>query len=224
MIARVSPYSEWTKSEDPYHIWVKVAHRARRGVDVHFGGHAVSGGDLLTLRGWYPIEVLHFPLRTLAQSRRKYLALSNGGRPSGETSVHTERARSAIETNTWEARYAQYLVADVDEAGTGRPGSPTRDTRLRNALRQLAGAASLPFDESLFVPPLAASSALEFPAFDVAESALFWHDLQPFVIGGLSNARNRSPGRAGRAGASSRAGARLCGAEQACSVWRRARA
>ena len=76
MIARVSPYSDWTRPEDPYHLWVKVAHRARHDLEVHFGAHTVSGGDLLTLRGWYPIEVLHFPLRSLAQSRRKYLALS----------------------------------------------------------------------------------------------------------------------------------------------------
>ena len=37
MIARVSPYSDWTRPEDPYHLWVKVAHRARRGLEVHFG-------------------------------------------------------------------------------------------------------------------------------------------------------------------------------------------
>jgi hypothetical protein len=180
MTVRVSPYSRWSGPEDPYHLWVKVAHRAWPGLNVHFGGHTVAGGDLVTLRGWYPIEVLHFPLRSLAQSRRKYLALSASGSSTSETGLHADCARTAIETGEWDERYGRYAVADVSAAGAGR-ATPVRDTRLRDALRLLARAASLPPDGNVLVPPPLAHETLEFPAYGVAQKAIFWHELQPLV-------------------------------------------
>ena len=38
---------------------------------MHAGNHALVGSPFAPLRGWYPIEVLHFPLRSLAQCEHK---------------------------------------------------------------------------------------------------------------------------------------------------------
>src|SRR6266567_896239 len=51
----------------------KTAHRAHPDVNVGGGNHEAFGPGLSPLRGWYPIDVLHFPLRTREQCERKYL-------------------------------------------------------------------------------------------------------------------------------------------------------
>ena len=71
MIVRVTPYVE-IRPEDPFQgrsrSCIAVILRSRSVQ----GNHDVTSQGLLALRGWYPLEVLHFPLRTLEQSRRKF--------------------------------------------------------------------------------------------------------------------------------------------------------
>ena len=45
--------------------------RGPPSIELVEGGHAVRSDELQPLRGWYPIECLHFPLRTPAQVERK---------------------------------------------------------------------------------------------------------------------------------------------------------
>ena len=49
----------------------KVVHRAHPEISVTRGNHALVGSPFAPLRGWFPIEVLHFPLRSLAQCEHK---------------------------------------------------------------------------------------------------------------------------------------------------------
>jgi hypothetical protein len=56
----------------------KVAHRARRGVTVAPGNHAVSGADLEPVPDAGLFEVLHFPMRGFEQFERKVLATGIG--------------------------------------------------------------------------------------------------------------------------------------------------
>jgi hypothetical protein len=46
-----------------YHAHQKVAHRAHTAVEVEQGNHDAIGPRLEPVRGWHPIEILHFSLR-----------------------------------------------------------------------------------------------------------------------------------------------------------------
>jgi len=183
MVARVSPYSSRTRLDDPFHSWIKVAHRGCPGLEVHFGSHDVEGGGLLTLRGWHPIEVLHYPLRSPEQARRKYLALGQGRAYPGEAGVHVERAREEIETGRWEQVYAGYVVNDATLEHGLAEGGLVRDTRLRDALRELCGVAPLPPAGASYGVPRDGGISLAFPPFDVVAAAFFAHELQPTMDG-----------------------------------------
>ena len=49
-----------------------IAHRADPNVALN-DGRRLLGGELTPLRGWYPIDVLHFPIRSLQQCEHKYM-------------------------------------------------------------------------------------------------------------------------------------------------------
>ena len=58
-------------SETIFHAHQKVAHRADPDVSIEPGNHDATGPRLAPLRGWHPLEVLHFSLRSPAQLERK---------------------------------------------------------------------------------------------------------------------------------------------------------
>jgi hypothetical protein len=91
----------------------KVVHRGHPEIRLSRGNHAVLDSPFAPLRGWFPIEVLHFPLRSLAQC---------GHKESGRI-----------------ADYYESLLVSDDEVERGvAVGRLVIDTRLRDALRQLA--------------------------------------------------------------------------------------
>ena len=49
----------------------KIVHRAHPDIQVTRGNHALVDSPFAPLRGWYPIEVFHFPLRSHEQAERK---------------------------------------------------------------------------------------------------------------------------------------------------------
>ena len=57
----------------PLSTHFKSAHRARADIRIGRGNHEALADDLVALRGWYPIEILHFPVRSLEHCRRKYV-------------------------------------------------------------------------------------------------------------------------------------------------------
>jgi Glycosyl transferase family 2 len=74
----------------PFHPQDKVIHRAHPDVTLSAGNHDAWWAGSMDLRGWWPFETLHFPLRSIAQCRRKwenwerydypgYVALNEGG-------------------------------------------------------------------------------------------------------------------------------------------------
>jgi len=179
MVARVSPYAEHTGARGPFDSGVKVVHRAQPQVSVAKGGHDVAGPGLLTLRGWYPFEVLHFPLRSQEQARAKYVqlmhALSAGGLHVPE---HVEHAHGEIAAGEWDETYRRYLV---DDEALGR-GLAERtlvlDTRLRDALRTLAGVAELPPPPGRCFPLRGRRPRLDFPLDSPAGGAFYAHETQ----------------------------------------------
>jgi glycosyl transferase family 2 len=118
----------------------KVVHRGHPGIRLTRGNHAVVQSPFAPLRGWFPIEVFHFPLRTAEQTTHKAELQGTA------FERHIDRAPTAYHRNMFDAlrsgRIADYyeaLVVDDDELERGRAeGRLVVDTRLRDALRTIA--------------------------------------------------------------------------------------
>jgi hypothetical protein len=118
----------------------KSAHRARPDVRIGRGNHEAFGAGLLPLRGWYPIEILHFPVRSLEHCVRKYVTQFVALERNAEKGIpnHMAEAYRAWRAGGLEEFYAPLVVGD-DELERGlADGSLAYDTRLRNVLRTLA--------------------------------------------------------------------------------------
>ena len=133
MTVRRRPNEDWTS---PYHVQVKVAHRCDPRVVVPKGNHDALGERLVLLREWFPFEVLHFPVRSSEQLRRKFeLTAAAGLTGEGRLARHVEAVVATIEARGADGVYEELLVDDERlEAGL-RDGSLTVDTRVRDALR-----------------------------------------------------------------------------------------
>ena len=140
MTVRRAPDLAWTS---PYHVQVKVAHRADPEVVVSQGNHDAGGRQLVLLRDWYPFEVLHFPIRNREQLRRKYTATADAFRRDGtRLPKHLGATVAQLEANARDEVYEKFLV-DGDALAAGRAdGSLTIDTRVRDILRRSAGQAA----------------------------------------------------------------------------------
>lgn len=117
----------------------KSAHRALPDVRIGRGNHEAFGNGLLPLRGWYPIEILHFPVRSLEHCMRKYVTQFAALERNAEKGIpgHMADAYRAYRAGRLEAFYAP-LVVDDEELSRGLAvGRLGIDTRLRDALRAL---------------------------------------------------------------------------------------
>jgi len=125
----------------------KVVHRGHPEIRLTRGNHALVDSPFAPLRGWFPIEVFHFPLRTPAQTAHKAELQGTA------FARHIERAPTAYHRNMFEALgsgrirdYYEALVVDDDELERGRAsGRLVDDTRLRDALRAKAAGAEPAF-------------------------------------------------------------------------------
>ena len=116
----------------------KVIHRGHPGITLTRGNHAIVNSPFDPLRGWFPVEVLHFPLRSLAQCEHK-------ARLQGSAWKHIDRAPTAYHAQMFEALeqgtiaeyYAAQLVSDEEVERGAESGRLVVDTRLRDALREL---------------------------------------------------------------------------------------
>jgi hypothetical protein len=125
----------------------KVIHRGHPEISLTRGNHAVLDSPFAPLRGWFPIEALHFPLRSLAQCEHK-------ARLQGTAWQHIDRTPTAYHAQMFEAlangTIAEYYEGQVltdDEVEQGvQTGRLVVDTRLRDALRRIeAGETDLEF-------------------------------------------------------------------------------
>lgn len=153
---RLSMQAAINDPTNPFRPARKATHRAHPDITVRDGNHDVEGAPLVTLHGWYPLEVFHLPLRSRTQVERKY----EGGAQRGLRFVRDEdRLRSA----------ADPLVVDKEELQRGlNAGVLVEDTRLRDALRTLAaeGRVTGGTGQLRQVP-------LEFPRPSIVDDALF---------------------------------------------------
>lgn len=148
-----------------YHAHQKVAHRADPDVEIERGNHNATGRALEPLRGWHPIEVLHFSFRSVEQIERK----ARGGwrrSPAEEQTTHQIRLDEAFHAGLLAEFFDEMAVSDTQLERGLADGTLAVDTRVRDALRALRA------DDGSFVPP-GGEVRLEFPMPDVEQSAAY---------------------------------------------------
>jgi hypothetical protein len=135
MIVRFAPPAAINSPFSPFRVNVRLLHRADRDIFIGRGNATIGSGLLAPLRDWSPVEVLHFPIRELAQLERKYTRrYFVGGQRRGE---HV-RVYEAAQAGRVQQLYDEMCV-DHERLRRGvEEGSLAVDTRLRNALRALA--------------------------------------------------------------------------------------
>jgi hypothetical protein len=142
--------------DSPYSPRYKTAHRADPDVEVLTGNHRAAGRDLEPLPAWYPIDVLHFPIRSLEQCAAKYVrwwALA----PSKLRAA----ANEANESGRMREFYESYVVDDNALVRGLADATLAIDTRLRDALRSLDAERTLTFDAVVDPAYLAELALLE---------------------------------------------------------------
>ena len=148
-----------------YHVHQKIAHRADPDVTVAFGNHTAHGEGLEPLRGWHPIEILHFSYRTFEQMERKS-RFARGFPPSLVTPD-----RFAMWEAEREGRLREYfdsfVVREEDVGREVAAGRVALDTRLRDVLRDLRG------DDGAFRLPEKGATTLSFPRPEVADDGVY---------------------------------------------------
>jgi Glycosyl transferase family 2 len=121
----------------------KVVHRAHPEITLTRGNHAVIDNPFAPLRGWFPIEVLHFPLRSAEQCEHK-------ARLQGNAWKHIDRPPTAYHAQMFDALasgtirdyYDTQVVGDAEVEEGVAAGRLVVDMRLRDALQELAGGAT----------------------------------------------------------------------------------
>ncbi len=184
MTVRLATPAHPGDKETIFHAHQKVAHRAHPEVAVEAGNHNAEAPGLRSLRGWHPLEVLHFSFRSAAQLERK----ARGGwlrNRNYEPTLHQLLLDQAARDGRLEAFYASFAV-DEDALARGlADGTLALDTRLRDALRSIRD------DDGNFSPP-ADGRLLDFPRPDAEDDAAYAAEASVLVeIDGIIRAEER---------------------------------
>jgi hypothetical protein len=141
MTVRFAPTAPINSPFSPFRVNVRLLHRAAADIVVGRGNATVST-SLAPLPGWSPVEVLHVPIRSLAQFEQKFLTHyeASGARRRGE---HV-RAYEASRAGRLDALYDEICIDDERLRRGLAEGSLEVDTRLRNAFHTLPAAPSFP--------------------------------------------------------------------------------
>ena len=148
MTARFSALAPINDPASLYKPIRKVIHRAHPQIRLTRGNHALVDSPFAPLRGWFPVEVFHFPLRSVAQCEHKAELQGTAFEryiTKPPTAYHA-RMFDALKTGTI-AEYYDALVIDDTELERGVAARRlVIDTRLRDALRAIeSGAGPLAF-------------------------------------------------------------------------------
>jgi hypothetical protein len=173
MTVRLAPDAAIHDPSSQFRPNAKVLHRADPRITVGRGNHSVEDVSLQPLRGWYPVEVLHFPFRSLEQIERK----ASIYRASPETRLHDahRRIHGALQEGNLTDEF-RTLVVDPAALERGlADGTLVSDTRLRDALRTLAGGEPVPASPrpGTFALPSGGRTGLQLPRPTVVEDAAY---------------------------------------------------
>ena len=168
MTARLTQYAPINDPTSFYRPVVKVAHRADPQVVVARGNHTLLDSSFGPLTTWHPLEVLHFPLRSRAQWRRKVQLQGDA------FTKHIERAGTGYHLKSYDAlqegrideQYESLVVDDVELERGLADGTLVLDTRLRDSLRTVREGGELTFPQPTNVDD--AAYAVETAVLDEA--------------------------------------------------------
>jgi Glycosyl transferase family 2 len=155
-----------------YRPVIKVAHRGMPDVTVGRGNHSLVGSSLQPLHSWHPLEVLHFPLRSTAQWRRKVELQGDA------FTKHIERAGTGYHLKGYDAlkrgemdEQLQGMFLADDEVAVGLDsGTLASDFRLRDVLGALR--IEVPYSQPRrFALPSERDRPLPLPQPSAAEEA-----------------------------------------------------
>jgi hypothetical protein len=171
MTARLSQHAPINDPSSFYRPVVKVAHRGDPQITVARGNHALAGNPMRELSTWHPIEVLHFPLRSRAQWKRKVELQGDA------FTKHIERSGTGYHLKGYDAlrrgridEQHQALVVDDEAVARGvEDGTLVLDTRLRDVLRALRGGCP----PRQFALPSERGGPLSFPAPSLADDVAY---------------------------------------------------
>src|SRR5947207_6641812 len=145
--------NQTTHGVHPFNPHFKTLHRATADVEVGGGNHDVSGTGLNPLFGWYPIDILHFPIRSLEQFERKFLRWWQITAVDGEASnPYYNEVHAAHREGRIHELYEPFVVDDAQLASGSRDGTLIEDTRLSDALRSLHHGGTIETDLSGSAP------------------------------------------------------------------------
>jgi Glycosyl transferase family 2 len=133
MIVRISATSPINDPRSLFRPNLKVIHRADPNVNVSIGAQRLIDSPLVPLRGWYPVEFFHFPVRSLEQCERKYSYQQVA--PGKTPSPYYDRIRELLDAGRGQEVYDSLVVDDAALERGLHAGSLVIDTRLRDALR-----------------------------------------------------------------------------------------
>jgi Glycosyl transferase family 2 len=160
----------------------KSAHRAVADVRIGRGNHEAFGEGLLPLRGWYPLEILHFPVRSLEHCVRKYVTQFVALEKNAEKGIpnHMADAYEAYRAGRLEEFYEPLVVDDAALERGLVDGTLVVDVRLRDRLRALgfgpgqSGANDTPVSDTVSTGSLSDSGSMQgFGRPDVAAAAQY---------------------------------------------------
>jgi hypothetical protein len=172
MTARLSAAAPINDPRSLFRPNLKVIHRADPGVTVSIGAQRLIDSSFAPLRGWYPVEFFHFPVRSYEQAERKYSRHEIG--PGTTPSPYYDRIRTLRDEGRLREFY-ESLVVDDDALRRGvDDGSLVVDTRLRDALLALREPAG---DGEPFALPRDGASRLTFPRPTVVDEAAYAVDV-----------------------------------------------
>jgi Glycosyl transferase family 2 len=153
MTLRLASQAPINDPRSPWRPFRKIVHRAHPDAEVVEGSHSVAGTGFVPMRGWYPLEVLHFPIRTPGQLERKgalwgsavekfyaseEVVAGPGAAYHALAFRDSERGRSAIV-------FDELVGTQVELERALSDGLVVEDTRLRDALRAVASDRPLVF-------------------------------------------------------------------------------
>jgi hypothetical protein len=168
---------------------LKSVNRGDPDVRLASGAHTLIDSQLVPLRGWYPIELFHFPIRSFDQFDRKYSHLEASlrtGRNAYYEEVHRARREGRLEE-----MYRSLVIDDSALEHGLRDGTLVLDNRLRDALRMVHTSEPVTFsrptvvDDAAYAVDVAALGEADVVRLqrrlDALEQRLFKLERRPLV-------------------------------------------
>src|SRR5262249_19368762 len=113
MTVRLAASAPINDPASPWRPLPKVMHRADERVQISAGSHTLIDSPLVPLRGWYPVEVLHFPFRSVEQLARKATWQWNGFQSTRPATAYHTIAYQSVESGQVDDYYASLAVDDA---------------------------------------------------------------------------------------------------------------